>query len=141
MFNDNSPTYLHPTSGTQTAIDLSICSTSIFLDFSWQVHNDQCGSDHFPIFIDINKSLPKDNVPRWNIKKADWAQFQLCCSEELNPCSFNDVDDKFSGFMEKLNAIATKCIPKSTGQSTGGFKPWFDNKCKEAIKACLETNK
>ena len=40
---------------------------SIFLDFAWQVHSDQCGSDHFPIFIDIVKSMPKDNVPHWNL--------------------------------------------------------------------------
>ena len=40
--------------------------------------------------------------------------------------------------MEKLNAIADKCIRKSSGQSTGGFKPWFDSKCKEALKAPLE---
>ena len=63
LLNDKSPTYCHPVSGSFTSIDLSLCSASLFLDFTWQVHSDQCGSDHFPILIDIVKSMPKDNVP------------------------------------------------------------------------------
>ena len=50
----------------------------------------QCGSDHFPIFIDIVKSMPKDNVPRWNLKKADWPKFKLQCSLDINRHSFTD---------------------------------------------------
>ena len=62
LLNDKSPTYIHPSSGSFTSIDLSVCSAPVFLDFAWQVHSDQCGSDHFSIFIDIFKSMPKDNV-------------------------------------------------------------------------------
>ena len=31
--------------------------------------------------------------------------------------------------------IATKCGPKSTGQSTDSYKPWFNSECKNAVKA------
>ena len=51
LLNDRSPTYFHPASGSFTSIDLSLCSASVFLDFTWQVHSDQCGSDHFPILL------------------------------------------------------------------------------------------
>lgn len=38
--------------GSMSAIDLSICSPTVFMDSQWKVHEDQCGvSDHFPIFI------------------------------------------------------------------------------------------
>jgi len=40
LLNDGSATYLHPGSGSQTAIDLSICDPLLYLDFSWKVHND-----------------------------------------------------------------------------------------------------
>ena len=30
--------------------------------------------------------------------------------------------------------IATKCGPKSTGQSTGSYKPWFNSECKNTVK-------
>ena len=35
LLNDFSATYLHPASGSMTAIDLSLCSTSIFLESKW----------------------------------------------------------------------------------------------------------
>ena len=114
---NKSPTYFHPATGSFTAIDLSLCSASVFLYFVWQVHSDQCGSDHFPIFIDIVKSMPKEDVPRWNLKKANWPKFKLQCSLDINRHSFTDITEKFTAFLNKLNDIATKCVPKSTGQS------------------------
>ena len=51
LFNDGSPTYLHPGHGTFSAIDLSICDPTLLLDFEWKVLEDTHGSDHFPILI------------------------------------------------------------------------------------------
>ena len=48
LFNDKSHTYFHSASGTFTSIDLTLCSPSLFLDFSWKVGHDTCGSDQFP---------------------------------------------------------------------------------------------
>ena len=98
LLNDNLPTYFHPASGSFTSIDLSLCSASVFLNFTWQVHSDQCGIDHFPISIDRVKSMPKDNVPCWNLKKADWPKFKLQCSLNINRHSFTDSTEKFLYF-------------------------------------------
>ena len=49
LFNDKSNTYLHPATGSYSALDLTICSPSLLLDFAWEVSDDLCGSDHFPI--------------------------------------------------------------------------------------------
>ena len=49
--------------------------------------------------------------------------------------SFTDSTEKFPAFLKKLNDIATKRVPKSTGQSTGSYKPWFNSECKKAVKA------
>ena len=43
IFNDKS---------TFTSIDLTLCSPSLYLDFSWRVGPDPCGSDHFPINLE-----------------------------------------------------------------------------------------
>lgn len=51
LFNDTSHTYLHPANGNHTSLDLAICHPSIFLDFEWNVGDDLCGSDHFPILL------------------------------------------------------------------------------------------
>ena len=100
---------------------MSLCSASVFLDFTYQVHLDQSGSDPFPIFINIVKSLPKDNVPCWNLKKANWPKFKHQCSLDINRHSFTDVTEQFPAFLNKLNEIPTKCVPKSTRQSIGSY--------------------
>ena len=53
LWNDNTQTYIHPATGSTSAIDLSLCSPSLFLDFDWSVHEDLGGSDHFPTFLYI----------------------------------------------------------------------------------------
>ena len=45
LWNDGNPTFIHPATGSFSAIDLSICSPSMFMDFNWVVHDDLCGSD------------------------------------------------------------------------------------------------
>ena len=80
--------------------------------------------------------MPKDNVPRWNLKKANWSKFKLQRSFDINRHSFTDITKKFPAFLYKLNDIATKSVPKSTGQSTGSYKSWFNSECKKAVKAC-----
>ena len=52
----------------------------------------------------------------------------------INRHSFTDTTEKFPAFLNKLNDIATKCVPKSTGQSTGSYKPWFNSECKKLLK-------
>ena len=42
---------IHPATSSSSAIDLSIASPSLYLDFFWEVVTDLHGSDHFPICI------------------------------------------------------------------------------------------
>ena len=52
LMNDKSNTFLDSGKGTVSAIDLSLCHASLYLDFDWSVCEDQHGSDHFPIVIE-----------------------------------------------------------------------------------------
>ena len=66
LFNDGSYTFLHSGNGSYSAIDLSLASPDIFDRFSWEVNDDCCGSDHFPIVL---QTLEDDNhikPQRWN---------------------------------------------------------------------------
>ena len=58
LLNDGSHTYLHPATGTFTAIDLSLCSPDILIEIDFMVESDLYGSDHFPIILKIGVSLP-----------------------------------------------------------------------------------
>ena len=74
FLNDGSHTYLHPGNSGWSAIDLSLCTPSIYLDFNWTVDDDQHGSDHFPIHLS-HKLTHETSSPRWVLKRADWELF------------------------------------------------------------------
>ena len=52
LFTRKSPTHLDPSSATYSAIDLTLCDTSLFLDFTWTLYDDTCRSNHFPIVLE-----------------------------------------------------------------------------------------
>jgi len=71
LLNSGSFTYLHPGTGTTSAIDLSLCHPSLYLDVSWSVHQDLCGSDHYPVIIRSNAPQDRGALGSWKLHKAD----------------------------------------------------------------------
>ena len=57
ILNDGSNTYLHPGNGSYSFIDLTIIDPSLLLDLHWSVHDDLCGSDHFPVIVEFENQL------------------------------------------------------------------------------------
>jgi Endonuclease-reverse transcriptase len=71
LLNNKQSTYLHLATGSHSSINLTLCDPSLYLEFSWSLVDDRCGSDHFQIVLGpINK--PCKVIPqRWKLKKAD----------------------------------------------------------------------
>ena len=138
ILNSNTMTYIHPASGSKTAIDLSVCSPTIFMDFQWNVHNDQCGSDHFPILIETVRCLPEERTPKWQLLKANWVDFSKQCSNSINQEKFRNKENSLNSFSHTLIDIATNTIPKSNS-SLRKHNPWFNTDCKEAVKCRKKT--
>ena len=135
IYNDGSPTYIHPASGSMTAIDLSLCSPSLFLNFDWTVHEDLCGSDHFPTFLKFNGVGNNDGVQRWRFKGADWPEFKNICSRELTPDLFRNVNDnKVEIFASSLHFVAEITIPKTAKVPKKLNKPWWNDACEQAVR-------
>ena len=66
ILNDGSATYIHPATSSTSALDLSICGASLVLDYEWNIHEDLCGSNHFPVILTSN-AIKEDAAPnRWN---------------------------------------------------------------------------
>ena len=40
LLNTKFTTYIHPATGSRSSIDLAICDPALFLDLSWNVHDD-----------------------------------------------------------------------------------------------------
>ena len=51
LINDKNHTYFHFASGTYISIYLTLCSPSLYFDFSWKVGPDPSVTDHFPRFF------------------------------------------------------------------------------------------
>ena len=132
LYNDGSSTFIHSGNGTYSAIDLSFASPTLFDRFSWNVHDDCSGSDHFPIILRAVENDDYTKPRRWKFKQADWTTFKTLCSLQLNEHSF-ESDDTVTDFSNILLEIADKTIPKSS-ISSKPRKPWFDDECKQAIK-------
>ena len=134
LLNDKSNKYFHYASGTFTSIDLTHCSPSLFLDFSWIVGPDPCGSDHFPLLLENNGPPSLERVQRWKLAKANWDQFQYLCSTCLHQSAIADADDPMSLFTSILKDIAEETISKTSAVPKHSNKPWFSDICKDAIK-------
>ena len=136
IFNDDTTTYLHPASGSATAIVLSLCDPDLYLDYTWRVNEDLCSSDHYPIFIESNNSIVEERGQHWRLHRADWEAFQQSCGESLTISQFENeegVDDPIAIFTAKLHNIADKSIPKTSTVPKKLDKPWFDEGCRKAI--------
>jgi hypothetical protein len=111
FLNDGSFTYLHPGSGSWSAIDLSLCTPSIYLDFNWTVCDDQHGSDHFPIILSHEQAASTSH-PRWVFKRADWDKYQSLCAEKIAEDKL-DNPDPAEAFTEAVLYCANLTVPKS----------------------------
>ena len=66
LHNRKAQTHLSSSSGTFSAIDLTLSDPATFIEYNWRVHEDSCGSDHFPIIIEntkLGKSDPQSQKP------------------------------------------------------------------------------
>ena len=88
ILNDGSNTYLHPGNGSYSSIDLTIEDPSLLLDLHWTVHDDLCGSDHFPIIVEGSDPLKPDCTENWKLNKADWALFESLCLKNISSRKF-----------------------------------------------------
>jgi len=117
ILNDGSNAYLHPATASSSAIDLSIASPSLYLDFSWEVDTDLHGSDHFPLCIQSYTTAPPVINGTWKLSKADWTTFSSKASSDLVQNYSNDLEDPTEHFTDILTNIANSTIPKSKPRS------------------------
>ena len=126
-------TYLHPCNGTTSAIDLTLYSPSIFMDFHWGVHDDQYGSNYSPIILKSKISTPDETNPKWQIHKADSIKFDKLCSTLIYEGIFSKPDP-MPAFTNTLIKMAKRTTPKSSIKPHPKTNLWFSVECREAVK-------
>ena len=75
--------------GNFSSIDLTIVSTSLAYQLSWDVDNDNRESDRFPIFVSLIGSEQQKQTKRrqWIFKQADWVSFENFIDERTEEIS------------------------------------------------------
>ena len=61
ILNNKSPTYLNPSTGSYSAIEITLSDPSSYMDYIWKVNDNPCGSDHFPIILEITQLIHDNN--------------------------------------------------------------------------------
>ena len=129
--NNKSSTYLNSFTGSYSVIDLTLTDPSSYMDYTWKVHNDLCGSDHFPIIIDILQPSHDNRPSRWKTNKANWIDFKtLGSGQVLYHINNTSMIDHFT---ETLIEIASETIPK-TSPTNKRSTPWFNDECRVVIQ-------
>ena len=111
-----------------------MADASIFLDYSWKVHDDTCGSDHFPIILENSGSELNDKIPRWNLRRAQSDEFKNSCILKLKSDANDIVEDNITYFSKILISIAEESIPRTSSNKKHN-KSWFNGDCKTAIRS------
>lgn len=136
LFNTGEPTFFSCQHLSSSCIDLSIGTATLFPNFSWHVHPNPYGSDHFPIILKC--TAPSCSLmtrsPRWKVDQADWAMFES--ASEINPDTLVglDVNDACKCLTASIIEAAHKAIPQSSTRLPAKPKPWWTKECSETRK-------
>ena len=129
FFNDGSPTFYNVHTGYSSAIDLSICSSNILLDFYWSVEGDLNGSDHFPICLESIENTPSAASPKWKVEEADWGKFSQEIKLDSDFNSFNNHIEAYDFFMDSILSSGNANIPKTKCNPKRPAVPWWNKTC------------
>ena len=135
ILNTGEPTHFHIQTGTFSRIDISLCSPTCLLDFTWQVDGDRHGSDHFPIILKNADEAPITRPPRWCTDKANWTLFRDLSYIDSDANDLPSVDDAVQLLNSVYYRAGHKAIPRTSGKFHRKPIPWWNLECRNAHRA------
>ena len=129
LMNDGSPTRHDVFHNSDSAIDLTICSPSLRLDYQWSVDENDHGSDHWPVHLKYVQNIPSPCLPKWKSGEADWKLFNNSTDVD---CEFNDFQTPISAYEYLMSIIlcgAMLSIPRTSGKPCRPVVPWWNDAC------------
>jgi len=126
------------TSGTYSAIDLTLCSRALAPKLSWRTHSDLCDSDHTQYSV-LQKPLSTKNShpnpPRWLTDRADWTRFKQLTADTGSLPDLSDPLIDVETFTQFVINAAVISIPQTTGYCKPNRVPWWSKEISLAIRA------
>ena len=134
LLNDGTHTRFDLHHGTSSAIDLSICSSVLGLDYKWSVLQSKYGSDHFPIVLQYLKNMPSPCLPKWKIEEADFALYRSLVEVRVTKDDFASPIEAYNFLTNFITEKAHNSIPRTSGRPSRPVVPWWSKKCAVARK-------
>ena len=139
ILNTGQPTHVAQR-GTETHIDVSLCSSRLGVNGNWEIVPDLMGSDHFPILVRFNESPSFEQTagPKWKLRKANWSQFKQILDDWVRDSDLrtDDVDDHNGHIVSAIVAAAEKSVPQTgKGRPRTRPLPYWNDQIRRAIAA------
>ena len=144
LMNDGSPTRYDVYHNSFSAIDLTLCSTAVRLDYQWSVDQDNHGSDHFPIHLKYVQNLPSPCLPRWKTSEANWGLYCSNTKVHIDYCDFSSPIEAYEHLSNIMMDKAMEHIPRTTGMPGRPVVPWWNRECaisRKVTRACYHRYK
>lgn len=133
VMNNGSPTHYSAAYDSFSAIDVTFIDPELNLEFEWNVYDDLCFSDHFPIHLDFLQCVAEQFRPiSWALKDADWTAFECMIEYELD-CRQDEISD-VNEFCLLIESVADQIFEKTKGRPNRRRVPWWDDEVKQAIR-------
>lgn len=93
LLNTGKNTHFNSYSGNFSAINLSICSSTLAHITTWNPLTSLHSSDHFPLLLNVEtqNEQASSKFPTWKIKEADWTKFTRLVNLQL-PANTTDIN-------------------------------------------------
>ena len=103
----------------------SLCSAVLAPMLAWRVHNDLCGSDHFPVILDfLNLYQAPRKLPHWHLKRADWNRYET--RVQLVDQGDLPLNDSVAYLNREILRAARCSIPQSGRTPRRRSVPWWN---------------
>lgn len=143
LLNNGTHTHINLSTGSTSAIDLSLSLSNIAHFIEWGVHKDLFYSDYFPISISFqtqNQIKMQGKFLNWQTDKANLNLYKNLISQTLDLGTVHDptfsngnVDEIVDSFTRSIINAAKNNIPKSSTKICKKSVPWWCDELKIAI--------
>lgn len=154
IINDGTPTRINLPGQNKSALDISLVSTSLAHNCSWQIIPDCGSSDHLPTLCTFNtqkgSALPLGLEIKINLKQANWPKYSQEIDILLPSETFqSNKDTSFLAYNLLMKTMKQALINVSPHPSQFNRKtqkpryisPWWDDDCKVALKNRIDAHK
>uniref|UniRef100_A0A673INJ1 Mitochondrial-processing peptidase subunit beta n=1 Tax=Sinocyclocheilus rhinocerous TaxID=307959 RepID=A0A673INJ1_9TELE len=117
-----------------SCLDLTITSAALAGKCTWTVHEDNLGSDHWPVVCEIQSAVQRQNFnqsARWGFKQAKWKEFY----GEGKGILEGNIEEKYNKVVGEIISAANQSIPLIRGnRKKKKSVPWWSEECTVAIR-------